>query len=390
MARIFHLLPNKDLKKVMLVCKAWKDMVEVPTLWTWLEVKLNSRGDFQKLNIQRLLFIEAIEVGYCEPWLSKFFRKHVCQWKESDWIELFKVMLQLPNLKMIWGFEFTHTNLSFMEPVLLVSVFLKLEQLRLGNNNLTLSQSEHLFNAIAGNKSNLRYLVLHGKCCVMLSPQLFASGLSRVNEVYLSDSYITQEQMVALFEGIIEKEDQLKKLSMYNCSSQDIEPELIGKALSRLEQVSIDDTWVKTEQSRAILVKAVEEQSKLAKFCLDMNGVCDFADLDPALVKQAKDKFGIFYYWNSDYDMGYNSSDEEDASDEVEEGNSVEHVEYNSEEVGISSDEYDDISEEDDEGIIFEHVEDVTTDGHQDKDYNKEVWRLMSIFAIDKSIKLYD
>ena len=126
MVRIFHLLPHEDLKKVMMVCKVWKDMVEDQTLWTWLEVKLNSKEDFQKLDIQRLLLIETIAVGFCEPYLSKFFRKHVCQWKESDWIELFLVILQLPNLKSIWGFEFTFTNLSFIEPELLVNVFLKL------------------------------------------------------------------------------------------------------------------------------------------------------------------------------------------------------------------------------------------------------------------------
>ena len=66
MVRIFHLLPHEDLKKVMMVCKVWKDMVEDQTLWTWLEVKLNSKEDFQKLGIQRLLLIETIAVGFCD------------------------------------------------------------------------------------------------------------------------------------------------------------------------------------------------------------------------------------------------------------------------------------------------------------------------------------
>ena len=34
LCRVFKMLPPKDLKKVMLVCKRWHDAADTPTLWT--------------------------------------------------------------------------------------------------------------------------------------------------------------------------------------------------------------------------------------------------------------------------------------------------------------------------------------------------------------------
>ena len=34
--RVFKMLPPKDLKNVMLVCKSWHEAADTPTLWTWV------------------------------------------------------------------------------------------------------------------------------------------------------------------------------------------------------------------------------------------------------------------------------------------------------------------------------------------------------------------
>jgi hypothetical protein len=83
MLRIFDLLPPQDLKSVMMVSKAWAEMGENPTLWTWSLVSLNTREDFHKLNINRLQLIRQLEIGdaHCLVWLG-----HQCQWTDQDWI----------------------------------------------------------------------------------------------------------------------------------------------------------------------------------------------------------------------------------------------------------------------------------------------------------------
>ena len=34
--RVFRLLPNRDLKNAVLVCRRWRDVGEAPSLWTWV------------------------------------------------------------------------------------------------------------------------------------------------------------------------------------------------------------------------------------------------------------------------------------------------------------------------------------------------------------------
>ena len=313
MVRIFQMLPGQDLKTMMLVCRAWKVMGEDPTLWTWLKVTVNSREDFLKLKMKRFQLIQGIFVGW------KFNSKLGSQWKEQDWAELFKVMLPLKKLKGIDGDEFI--NLSFVNPEMLVTVFQRFEELVLGNK-LSLEQSEHLFSAIADNKSNLKNIYLGKESTVGLEPQLFASAVSQVPEVFLYGMRITQEQMVAVFEAIIREEDKsLWKLSMFSCTIEDIEPGLVGEALNRLEEISTGDTHVTGDQIKAILVRAVGDQSKLKRISLDLYSDDGFDHCDPGLLKMAEDKFGRFYHWEEDID---GNSSYEDISEEGDDDNSDE------------------------------------------------------------------
>ena len=36
--RVFHLLPPRDLKAVVLVCRWWREVGEAPWLWAWVVV----------------------------------------------------------------------------------------------------------------------------------------------------------------------------------------------------------------------------------------------------------------------------------------------------------------------------------------------------------------
>ena len=119
-------------------------------------------------------------------------------------------------------------------------------------------------------------------------------------------------------------------------------------------------THVTREQIRAILARAVGDQSKLKRISLDMNyylysdpdGYDGFDQCDPGLLKLAEDKFGRFYYWDTDIEG--NSSDD-DISEEGDDDNS--------EEVD------DDTSEEGDEDNIVKYVKDVT----EVNEYDEEV-----------------
>lgn len=245
--------------------------------------------------------IRELDIGdSCFMWLG-----HKCQWTDQDWIELFEVLVHLPALikirRSMLCFWNRQTNFSHIEPNLLVNVFKRLEEIHL-SGQLIHEQSDQLFSAIAENKCSLKLLMVWGESQIMLNPQLFASAVSNVDQVLLGSEDITHEQMEALFIALTEKRRQLRRLELSSCNTEDIEPALMGEAVSSLEEFIVVNTWVKSGQISAILENIVKGGSRLKKLKLCELFHEDFMEVDPDLVKQVYDKYGKFYCFDTDPD----------------------------------------------------------------------------------------
>jgi len=301
--------------------------------------------------------VEEIEVGIrdfvCDSlWPSS---QHKCHWQHQDWVELFQVIL--PRLNKIHG-AICSRDLSFIEPELLLSVFQRLEELR-RLDQLSHQQLQLVFNAIAENRCNVKFLQLdHFGFKSSFSPQLFASAVSNVEEV-ICGSDVTHEQMEALFLTIAEGGRPMRMLELISCDTHDIEPGLFGAALNRLEGVTTANTWVRAKQVRAILELAVEDESELKMLMLGDMMMTEFY-VDPQIKRLAKAKFGRFYYYCSE---GFTTPDVDDLSIEDENNDDSEE---------------EDVREECDADSI--NSGDFAED---DGGYNEEVMRLMKILYID-------
>ena len=319
MVKIFSLLPPQYLKSAMLVCKSWTEMGEDPTLWSWSVVTVRSRQDFHKLNIRRFQLIQELDIDDgCG--LSK-----ECRWTKEHWIDLFDLLLQLPALFKIdpsfclWRHS---ADLSCVEVGLVVSVFKRLEEMHLYMQPNSSMLSEKLFSAIAENKCSIKLLMVWNYSTTTLSPQLFASAVSNVEEVMLGTWNIKHEQMEALFLALTKGERCLRKLDLFSCNTDDIEPALMGEAVNRLEEFTVMNTLVTCDQISAILGKIVKGESKLTNLMLGHLEYGEFKNVDPALVRQVRVKFGDFYYFDEDdYVIIYDEySDNAMDSDEYVEG----------------------------------------------------------------------
>ena len=123
-------------------------------MWTWSVVTVKSRQDFHKLNIRTFQLIRKLAIG------DRCSANYACQWTAQDWVELFNVLVNLPTLtkiRPIWCFWYRSTDLSCVEPGLLLSVYKRLEEVHL-YSQLSSDQSELLFSAIAESKCSLRVL----------------------------------------------------------------------------------------------------------------------------------------------------------------------------------------------------------------------------------------
>jgi len=284
--RILGLLAPGDLKTAMLVCKLWKSLVEDPKLWTWAVVSVNTRLDLQKLKIHRLQHIQSIRLPPSVDIKSIWD-------PPEDMTEIFQVVLDIPSITLVDGIE--KYDLGSIEPWLLGQVLGKLDVLKLNaHGNLSSVQLEHIFTTIAGNESPMKELFVVALWVDDLGPTLFASAGSNVRKLELS--VCDEAQMLALLQNIVDSERPLEKLHLHSCLMDNVDPDLVGKAFNKLEEVVIDKCkygWIKHEQITATLRGVLEEESKLKKLML--NDIGSYATgIDKELLSQAFKKIGKF------------------------------------------------------------------------------------------------
>ena len=301
---IFKQLSPQDLKSAVLVSKSWQEVGEDPALWTWAVVRVDSRHDFEKFNIQRLQLLRELKVN-CTRLASQYYSYWNVmilsdnQNQKCIWNELFKLIREIPTVRRISGSS-CENCFSSVEPDLLVSVLNSLQELHLGWSgvDLTSKQLELLFTAMAL-ETNVESLYVCGNCDLSeTSPVLLASAISNVKDVTFGGFNVGLQHVEALFSAIIAGDTPLTKLKVSTCSTVRVDPVILGRAVNRLEEVTIYRNSVETirsDQISAIISILVEEKTKLTVLRLVEVRAADIEGVDQDLIRRAAEKVGEFY-----------------------------------------------------------------------------------------------
>ena len=215
--KIFQNLSHRNLKNVVLVSRNWKVMAEDPSLWTWCQVTIQSRIDLKKLNIRRLQWIENINLADIQPHFLDVLLRRV----ES-----------LPKMKRISGLSFK--NLECVEPDLLGKIVNKLECAEwCFLTNITSEQAEAAFRYMAERTKLLELKILNIDQKLMnINPDVMASALNKLELLWMSDS-VTANQMSSIFNRM-SIETKLNSLCLRDVNMTTTEPIVLAKALNRL------------------------------------------------------------------------------------------------------------------------------------------------------------
>ena len=301
---IFKQLSPQDLKSAVLVSKSWQEVGEDPALWTWAVVRVDSRHDFEKFNIQRLQLLRELKVNCTRPASQYYNYWNVMilsdnQNQKCIWNELFKLIREIPTVRRISG-SCCENCFSSVEPDLLASVLNSLQELHLGWSgvDLTSKQLELLFTAMAV-ETNVESLYVCGNCDLSeTSPVLLASAISNVKDVTFGGFNVGLQHVEALFSAIIAGDTPLTKLKVSTCSTVRVDPVILGRAVNRLEEVTIYRNSVETissDQISAIISILVEEETKLKVLRLVEVRAADIEGVDQDLIRRAAEKVGEFY-----------------------------------------------------------------------------------------------
>jgi hypothetical protein len=213
--RVFRLLPPRDLRAVVMVCRWWREVGEAPGLWAWVRLKVKT---------DNLAFM---------PRVLGWRRLQAVRWLKVEAMseELLQAVARHPGLKVM---SMQGTNLYKVIPDLLVRAVTRLEEVEMRVTNLTKPQMEAIFISIIYKDSLLlRKLNISGINLSQVSPDLLARAVTRLEEVKMRRTCLTKQQMEAILTQSL-VETSLKVLS----SDLDrIQPQPDETLVSRARQV---------------------------------------------------------------------------------------------------------------------------------------------------------
>ena len=268
---IFSLLPHRSLQAATLVCRRWREVAEVPWLWTWLlplvhPANLSAMPEvLASRRLEAVTSLRAIIV--------------------SD--QLLEAVLLHPRLREV---DLAHTDLRPVCPRLLAAALTSLSSACLQHTLLTGLQATALFTAITGGSSSLRKLHIGSTNLASVEPDLLARAICSLEEVSLAmevatsqatSSYLarggdtglktlamegdslvsvafitvlTGQQLQAVFEELASSSSALRRLDVRGTSLARVDSRVLARAVARLAEADISDTSLSPVQAETVVL----------------------------------------------------------------------------------------------------------------------------------------
>ena len=261
----------RDLRAVVLVCRWWREVGEVPRLWGWVYLFVMNERSLEYLPDmlcrRRLQAVRSVEVQ--EVW--------------EEWMvpaNLLQAVVNHPALKEV----IIKTDLSSIDNILFANTFAKLDKLELRQCKLTTRQVSAICTTI-GRNSQVKSLDLSGNRLSRVEAGVLARAVAELEEVDLGDTGLTPEQVEAVF-AELGTSSQLEKLTMNGCNLSSLDPGVMKTASMKLEVLKVRNTRLTPQQVEA-LYAGLSTSSRLKVLDIECNRL---SSVDPDVLAAVVNK----------------------------------------------------------------------------------------------------
>jgi len=184
-------------------------------------------------------------------------------------------------------------NLSGIEPEALARGVVQLEEVNLIHTKLTTEQITSILTNIAREDTKLKKLYLLANNLSGVETEALARGVVQLEEVNLIHTKLTTEQITSIFTNITRVDTKLKKLHMKWIDLSGVEPQALARGVVQLEEVNLTFTELTTEQMTSILTNVAREEAKLKKLFMRENNTFN---VEPDVIRRAQNILQEFKY----------------------------------------------------------------------------------------------
>ena len=254
--RVFKLLPKKELKTVVQVCRRWREIGDTPILWEWLLFPIVNQDNLDitselLLNSTRLSGLQALAVRAVSE----------------------KLLLAVSLHKSLWRLDIASTNLTSIDPTVLARAICQMEIVDLGRSLFSSAQADAIFRSLAKG-SNVKMISFFNTNLSTVNPQLLAQGITQINQITLWSSRLNTKQSEAIF-GALETPGKLRILDLSYNNLSTIKPTLLAAAVNSLVSVDLGRTSLSGDQVNAILSQAMVATSLTSLWISGVKGEVD-------------------------------------------------------------------------------------------------------------------
>ena len=229
--RLFRMLPPRELKVVVLVCRRWREVGEAPMLWaSWVWPFLT------ETNLRPLVAMMAAGRRLAAV-------QHINVLLNTLPKDLLHLLQQLPTLQTV---DFSFSNLSKLDPRLLASFVTKLRSVSFRGAQLKPSQINLLLAELLEKPNKIEELNLCENNLSTVDSNLLAKISTKVKYLKLEKTYLTTKQINEML-PYVSNGSCLKGLNLSDVDLTDVNPSELARAASNLEELYLCGTGLSSE-----------------------------------------------------------------------------------------------------------------------------------------------
>ena len=252
--KIFQFLPLKDLCLALLVCRRWREVGETPALWSQFTVTVDKRNQLMVTDIMRSRRMKAVREMIIGEFVSL---------PEKGWMAVIG-HTGLRELRVGCG------SMLRTESGLVGRVVTSVETVSVCDAMLSTEQVTSIMTHICDSStSTLKVLDISSNrwnfSVSRVDPVLLARAVTRLERVNMGETDLTEEQVTLLMTHICDSSTlTLKVLGLWFIPNvRRVKPELLAKAVTRLETLYIRLSILTEEQVTAIRKAAARSSCRV-------------------------------------------------------------------------------------------------------------------------------